>query len=126
MALHLQSAHVSDTESGVTRQLTIKRRFRSPNLISPLRSILRLPNSPHTIKLPMMQIESRITWAGKRIVSKASDDEVTSSMKNGLRGVTSSPAIGGLFQTVHVCAFEEEFDIAFLGLTAPEKVDVTG
>jgi hypothetical protein len=78
------------------------------------------------IELGMVKIERRISRAGKRIIGKTANGEVTSRMQNRLRlAPVQLPAIGTLFQAVYIRAREEMLDVALLGLGAPLEIDVT-
>ncbi len=74
----------------------------------------------------MMKIERGISRAGKRIIGKTANGEVTSRMQHRLRLTpVKLPAIGTLSQAVYICAREDMLDVAFLGLGAPLEIDVT-
>ena len=75
----------------------------------------------------MMQIKSRIAGADERIACKPPNGEVAGGMHGGplrLADEVTLPPVSALFETINVRAVEEELDVAFLRLRAPEGADV--
>jgi hypothetical protein len=106
---------------------TIKRRPRASNLRNPLPGILSLPNTVDAIKRCMMEVEDRITRAGKGIVLQPTDGEVTGGVEEWLgQGAIELPSVGAFLEAVDVVAAEEKFHVLGAHLVAPEEVDVAG
>ena len=111
-------------QQGMVRQLTVERRACPSNLICPLRGVLCLPDSPDTIEHRVVEIEGRIARAGEGIIGESSNSKVTSGVKDRLRLGISSPSVRRLLEAVDIVAFQEELDVALLGLFAPLKIDI--
>lgn len=114
-------------------KLTSKRQGRPAHLTDAL-LILRLPNSPDTIELCVVQIEDGVARAGEGVVLQAADGKVAGRVDLGLAAahvaavgggrVGILPAVRALLEAGHVRAVEQVLDVASTRLPAPVQIDV--
>jgi hypothetical protein len=73
----------------------------------------------------MMEIENWIPWASKGVVLKTTNGEVASSVDERLGYIGRQfPTISAFLKAVDGGTSEQEFDVRYVRLIAPEEIDV--